>query len=212
MADYPPATTAPSDVRSVHEYLHQRFGEHITYFKPGGAGVVHTFHVDTASGMAAISWHPRHGFGLSGLDNDRGFGEGHDEVFADVDSLLARLEQVWAGDRIRPPIGVWLGGTRRTVGVTQAVTAARLDRSQASIAQIERRSDLLVSTLFDYARAIGAEAQIVFRTRAGTLVYPAETTENRPQREVEPRASNDTKPDTHEAVQPVPRARVKHHG
>jgi transcriptional regulator with XRE-family HTH domain len=49
---------------------------------------------------------------------------------------------------------------RREAGVTQAEMAARLDITQGSVSQLERRGDVLLSTLSQYLAALGAEARI----------------------------------------------------
>lgn len=53
-----------------------------------------------------------------------------------------------------------LSEIRREAGVTQAEMAARLCTTQGSVSQLERRRDVLVSTLSDYLAALGAEARI----------------------------------------------------
>ncbi|OBF98894.1 helix-turn-helix domain-containing protein [Mycolicibacter sinensis] len=53
-----------------------------------------------------------------------------------------------------------LGRIRREAGVTQAEMAARLGITQGSVSQLERRGDMLLSTLSEYLAALGAEARI----------------------------------------------------
>jgi transcriptional regulator with XRE-family HTH domain len=53
-----------------------------------------------------------------------------------------------------------LSRIRREAGVTQAEMAARLDITQGSVSQLERRGDVLLSTLSEYLAALGAEARI----------------------------------------------------
>jgi transcriptional regulator with XRE-family HTH domain len=53
-----------------------------------------------------------------------------------------------------------LSEIRREAGVTQAEMAARLRTTQGSVSQLERRGDVLVSTLSEYLIALGAEARI----------------------------------------------------
>ncbi|MGV0838484.1 helix-turn-helix domain-containing protein [Mycolicibacterium thermoresistibile] len=55
---------------------------------------------------------------------------------------------------------VELSEIRRAAGVTQAEMAARLSTTQGSVSQLERRDDVLLSTLSDYLRALGAHARI----------------------------------------------------
>jgi transcriptional regulator with XRE-family HTH domain len=53
-----------------------------------------------------------------------------------------------------------LAEIRREAGVTQAEMAARLRTTQGSVSQLERRGDVLLSTLSEYLNALGAEARI----------------------------------------------------
>lgn len=53
-----------------------------------------------------------------------------------------------------------LGRIRREAEVTQAEMAARLGITQGSVSQLERRGDVLLSTLSQYLAALGAEARI----------------------------------------------------
>ncbi|UUO00894.1 helix-turn-helix transcriptional regulator [Mycolicibacterium novocastrense] len=53
-----------------------------------------------------------------------------------------------------------LSEIRREAGVTQAEMAERLRTTQGSVSQLERRSDVLLSTLSDYLIALGARALI----------------------------------------------------
>jgi transcriptional regulator with XRE-family HTH domain len=53
-----------------------------------------------------------------------------------------------------------LSEIRREAGVPQAEVAARLCTTQGSVSQLERRGDVLLSTLSAYLNALGAEACI----------------------------------------------------
>jgi transcriptional regulator with XRE-family HTH domain len=53
-----------------------------------------------------------------------------------------------------------LAEIRHEAGVTQAEMAARLRTTQGSVSQLERRGDVLLSTLSEYLNALGAEARI----------------------------------------------------
>ena len=56
-----------------------------------------------------------------------------------------------------------LAELRRNFGVTQEQLAGLLDIRQAAISKIERRDDVLLSTLTAYVRALGGELQIMAR-------------------------------------------------
>jgi transcriptional regulator with XRE-family HTH domain len=53
-----------------------------------------------------------------------------------------------------------LSEIRHEAGVTQAEMAARLCTTQGSVSQLERRGDVLLSTLSEYLTALGAQARI----------------------------------------------------
>jgi len=60
-----------------------------------------------------------------------------------------------------------LGEIRKALSKTQVEIARELGVGQVAVAQLERRSDLLLSTLRRYVRATGAELSLVVHTREG---------------------------------------------
>ena len=60
-----------------------------------------------------------------------------------------------------------LGEIRKALRKTQVEIARELGVGQVAVAQLERRSDLLLSTLQRYVRATGAELSLVVHTRQG---------------------------------------------
>ena len=60
-----------------------------------------------------------------------------------------------------------LGEIRKAMRKTQTDIARALGVGQVAIAQLEKRSDLLLSTLQRYVRAAGAELSLVVRTSRG---------------------------------------------
>lgn len=63
----------------------------------------------------------------------------------------------------QPPARSALADARLRAGLTQQQVAARLGISQADVSKLERRSDVRVSTLQAYARAIGATLEVSLR-------------------------------------------------
>ena len=53
-----------------------------------------------------------------------------------------------------------LAGIRAERQVTQVELAARLDRSQGNISELERRSDVYLSSLREYVEALGGELEV----------------------------------------------------
>lgn len=91
-----------------------------------------------------------------------------------------------------------LAEIRKALSKTQVEIARELGVGQAAVAQLEKRSDLLLSTLQRYVRATGAELSLVVHTRVGKDIVlhglgdlsaqakaasnPKRTTATRPQR------------------------------
>lgn len=59
---------------------------------------------------------------------------------------------------------------RRAMDKTQSEIARQLGVGQVAVAQLEKRSDLLLSTLRRYIRAAGAELSLVVRTKQGAEI------------------------------------------
>ena len=53
-----------------------------------------------------------------------------------------------------------LAAIRRRVGLTQVELAKRMGISQSDLSKLERRGDMRVSTLREYARRVGAELHL----------------------------------------------------
>jgi transcriptional regulator with XRE-family HTH domain len=63
-----------------------------------------------------------------------------------------------------------LGEIRRAMSKTQTEIARALGVGQVAVAQLEKRSDLLLSTLQRYVRAAGAELSLVVHTKQGAEI------------------------------------------
>lgn len=66
-----------------------------------------------------------------------------------------------------------LGAVRKAVSKTQSQMGEALGMPQNAISQLEKRSDLLVSTLARYVDALGAELDLVVRMKDGTEIVLA---------------------------------------
>ncbi len=60
----------------------------------------------------------------------------------------------------RQPVPLTLAQLRGRAKMTQSQVALRLGISQADVSKLERRRDVRVSTLHEYARALGASLQV----------------------------------------------------
>ena len=63
-----------------------------------------------------------------------------------------------------------LAEIRKAMSKTQSEIARELGIGQVAVAQMEKRSDLLLSTLRRYVRAAGAELSVVVRTKQGAEI------------------------------------------
>jgi transcriptional regulator with XRE-family HTH domain len=58
---------------------------------------------------------------------------------------------------------------RRARGLSQEALAQRLNVKQPSIAKLEQRTDMYISTLRDHIRALGGELEIIARFPGGDI-------------------------------------------
>ena len=63
-----------------------------------------------------------------------------------------------------------LGDIRKAMSKTQTEIARELGVGQVAVAQLEKRTDLLLSTLQRYVRAAGAELSLVIHTKQGAEI------------------------------------------
>ena len=116
-----------------------------------------------------VQWQQGKDFGVSSSPN-KVFGEGADEVYQDEEAAYGRIVSLLLSQTFTsPPPAVSLKELRRENGLSQAEIAEILERQQGEISKIERRKDVLVSTLADYVRAIDGELQIIVRLRDGRI-------------------------------------------
>ena len=78
---------------------------------------------------------------------------------------LRRRFQQRRASREQPPEQETLRQLRKGRGVTQEEVAARVGTSQGEISKMERRSDMLVSTLEAYVEALGGTLDLTVRFR-----------------------------------------------
>ncbi len=105
----------------------------------------------------AVAWQTDKGFGIVS-DDSHGYGEGADEVFENLDGALPRIVQLltYRLATTRPP-AVRLKDLREELGLSQEEVGRRLGKKQASISRTEARADFHVSTLQEFAEALGAK-------------------------------------------------------
>jgi transcriptional regulator with XRE-family HTH domain len=64
-----------------------------------------------------------------------------------------------------------LASIRRATGLTQTQLAADLGIGQAAVSKIERQSDMVLSTLASYLKALGVGASLVVAVGDQTYTY-----------------------------------------
>lgn len=84
-----------------------------------------------------------------------------------IDRCRARDDgrQEWRREKAK----LSLAAIRKHAGLTQVELATRLGISQSDLSKLERRGDMRVSTLREYARAVGAEIHILLDFGEKTL-------------------------------------------
>lgn len=108
-----------------------------------------------------VRWAPDRPFGVSSSLFPVGYGEGSDEVFDDYDTARRRVfELVRHKGKTIPPEKVALRELRDIAKFTQAEIAKRLGVGQAAISKLERRSDMSISSLQRFVRALGGKLRL----------------------------------------------------
>jgi DNA-binding XRE family transcriptional regulator len=99
------------------------------------------------------------------------------DITAEVDTLLADPKHAPAVAAAREALAdadreyaMGLAALRQALGLTQVELAKRLDVTQGNVAQIEKRGDLLVSTLASYMHAVGGDVRIVVQFPGGHAI------------------------------------------
>lgn len=106
-----------------------------------------------------VEWNAEKGFGITS-NPEIGYGERSEEVFEDGSVTLRRvLELLLSKTKTVPPTAT-LGQLRRERSLTQEQLAGSLKVRQASIAKMEGRSDILISTLHAIVSAMGGKLRI----------------------------------------------------
>ncbi len=99
-----------------------------------------------------------------------------------------------------------LAALRKAAGKAQAEIATTLNISQPSVSKIENQTDMYLSTLSNYVRAIGGDLELVVRlpSQVPLRLYGLGDLVSRPS---EARAHDDVKPSSSRNAQPVKRSR-----
>jgi hypothetical protein len=115
--------------------------------------------LDVVSGHSRenVSWRPKVGFGFFTTD-EKGLGDRPDEIYRKVDDACARLCHLIRQRRTPNPMG--LKDVRHMIGTPQTQLAAVLKTNQAAVSRLENRTDMYLSSLGEYIRAMGGQLEL----------------------------------------------------
>lgn len=122
---------------------------------PGGAYVLDVIWKDR---HVVVEFSPRYGHGVSASD-EVGLGVGPDEVYKSAEEAAARVVELLQTGADTCPHR--LREVRDARGVTQAQLAEILGVGQAAVSKVENRSDVTLSSLRRFVRALGGRLSIV---------------------------------------------------
>ncbi|WP_237228891.1 helix-turn-helix domain-containing protein [Rubinisphaera sp. JC750] len=156
-------------IESLQQLLSARFPEaSIALDRPRKPSGIWNLDIDLSGHFVNIEWQTGKGFGIS-CSPEHAYGEKTDEYFDSEEAAFGRIMSLLlSGTYTSPPLAVSLRELRKKIGLSQAELGRMLNKQQGEISKIERRSDVLVSTLSDYARACDCDLQILLREKDGT--------------------------------------------
>lgn len=157
-------------IESLERSLKKRFPQaQIALDRPRKESGVWVLDIALDQHPVIVQWQKGKDFSISSSP-DRSYGEGADEVYNLEEAAFARIVSLLLSRKFTsPPAAVSLRGLRKEIGLSQTELATILERQQGEISKIERRKDVLVSTLADYARAIQGKLEIIVRLPNGQL-------------------------------------------
>lgn len=82
-----------------------------------------------------------------------------DEVTDSLPSDFREEVEAYGQELIREEMTIQ--ALRKELGLTQETLAEQLDVRQANVSELEKRSDMLISTLRDYVEALGGELEVI---------------------------------------------------
>jgi len=110
-----------------------------------------------------VQWREGSAFGVSS-STSHSYGDGADEVYPNEEATYGRVVSLLLSRTFTsPPELLRLRELRKERGLSQAELALLLNRQQGEVSKIERRSDVLVSTLREVVQSMGAKLSIIAR-------------------------------------------------
>jgi len=146
-----------NQIQKLQRFLLTAFSDaKVTLDEPLVANGVWSMNVFIPNYHLAIAWQTGKGFGVVS-DDEHGYGEGAHEVFKDLEQALPRIVKLVTCKLTSvPPRQVGLKELREERGLSQEELGRRLGKRQASVSRTESRSDFHMSTLREFAKALGA--------------------------------------------------------
>jgi DNA-binding transcriptional regulator YiaG len=157
-------------IESLDRSLKERFPDaQVSIDRPRKSSGVWFLDITHADHSVIVQWQEGKEFGITS-STERTYGERADEVYKDEEAAYGRIVSLLLSRTFTsPPQAVSLKELRRESGLSQAELAEVLNRQQGEISKIERRKDVLVSTLADYVRAVHGDLQIIVRLQDGRI-------------------------------------------
>jgi DNA-binding transcriptional regulator YiaG len=151
-------------IESLEKQLRKRFPEAIVSIDPPAKRRGSWFLDVRRNGhFVVIQWREGAGFGISSAP-DHAYGEGADEVYQDEEAAYGRtVSLLLSGTHTAPPEPVRLRELRKERGISQAELAALLKTQQGAVSKLERRHDMLISTVRDVVQSMGGSLRIIAR-------------------------------------------------
>ncbi len=162
------AKSITSPIEILAKQLRKRFPEaKVTMDRPKKPIGVWYLDVVRDGHPVTVEWKANAGFGVSSCTSP-GYGDGADEVYADAEAAYGRVVSLLLSRKFTSaPEPVRLRELRKERGLSQAELAQLLNKQQGEVSKIERRSDVLVSTLREVLESMGATLKISARFADG---------------------------------------------
>jgi DNA-binding transcriptional regulator YiaG len=164
-------TQKTKDARYLAAQLLERVpGVEVKVTSPSGRGSVWWIDAALKGHRVVVEWSADDGFGISATDRHE-FDTAPSEVFADADDVVRRIVDVLTSrKKVATRREMHLQRLREHCEISQEALAEILQVSQATVSKMERREDVLLSTLRSFVEALGGRLQLVAK-------FPTETIE-----------------------------------
>lgn len=149
-------------IQSLEKHLRKRFPDaHIELDEPSSKEGIWYLDVREDGHLVLIQWSKGQPFGISCSPN-HAYGERPDEVYDNEEAAFARVVSlILSKSYTAPPETVRLRDLRKQRGVSQMELAAMLAIQQGGVSKLERRNDLLLSTVRHVVRSMGGTLELI---------------------------------------------------